>query len=319
MIAPLLEVEGLCVTYGMLRAAQDVSLRVGARERVGIVGESGSGKSTVAFAIAGLLRPPGSVTAGGVRFGGNPLLGRSERDVNEVRGSRLGLVYQDPFTVLDPVMRAGDQVAEVLWAHAGAARSEGRRRAAALLDRLGLRPGEAFATRFPHQLSGGQRQRVAIAMAVVSEPQLLIADEPTTALDVTVQAQILRLLLGIVRDLGSSLILITHDLAVVRALCTRVYVMYAGRVVEEGPVDAVLAQPEHPYTRALLEASRRPVSTTEPFSTIPGSPPDLRQQLSGCPFAPRCPARMDRCAEAPELLPVDPDRQVACWLRTPAT
>jgi peptide/nickel transport system ATP-binding protein len=317
--ATLLAVRDLDVVYGSsertLRAADRVSIYVSAGERVGIVGESGSGKSSVAFAISGLLRAPGRIASGSVQFDGQELVGLDEPALNEIRGARLSMIYQDPFTFLNPVLRIGDQVAEVLRAHESISRRKARTLATQFLERLGLSPGKLFVDKYPHQLSGGQRQRVVIAMAVVSKPRLVIADEPTTALDVTVQAQILRLLLGIVRDLGSSLILISHDLAVVRALCERVYVMYAGRIVESGSAEMIFGNPQHPYTQALVAASRRPSRREQPFSTIAGQPPDLRQPPAGCCFADRCPHRFEKCAESPPLAELGAGRSAACWLR----
>jgi oligopeptide/dipeptide ABC transporter ATP-binding protein len=317
----LLEAVDLDVVYGAresrVHAADKVSIELAAGERIGIVGESGSGKSSVAFAITGLLRAPGRVAGGSIKFEGAELVGLSEQDMNRVRGVKLAMIYQDPFTFLNPVMRVGDQVAEVLRAHGGSGRRGSRERTVAFLERLGLQPGRVFADKYPHQLSGGQRQRVVIAMAVIAEPRLIIADEPTTALDVTVQAQILRLLLGIVRDLGSSLILISHDLAVIRAVCERVYVMYAGRVVESGPAEAIFNDPRHPYTQALVACSRRPTDKVERFSTIAGAPPDLRQPILGCCFADRCPLRFDKCSASPPLAEIAAGRAAACWLQIP--
>jgi peptide/nickel transport system ATP-binding protein len=316
--APLLEVDGLTVRYpglrGAVTAVDGVRLEVGEGERVGLVGESGSGKSTVAFATSRLLRPPGEVAGGSVRFEGEDLLALDEAAMDRVRGARLGMVYQDPFTFLNPVLRVGDQVGEVLRAHSRAGRAEARERAVELLGRLGLEPAVAIARKYPHQLSGGQRQRVVIAMAAVAQPRLLIADEPTTALDVTVQAQILRLLARTVADLGSSLLLISHDLAVVRLMCERVYVMYAGRIVESGPTERLFASPRHPYTEALIRASSRALGEGGRFATIAGAPPDLRHPPAGCRFAERCPARIEECATSPNLRPVPEGGEVACWV-----
>jgi oligopeptide/dipeptide ABC transporter ATP-binding protein len=319
--APLLDITHLRVVYHLhprpLSAVDDVSITIDRGERVGLVGESGSGKSSVAYAMTGLLRAPGEVTGGSVRLEGDELIGLPESRLNRVRGSRLSLIYQDPFTFLDPVMRVGDQVAEALWAHGQASRADGRARAADLLERLGLTPGRAFAARFPHQLSGGQRQRVVIAMAVVGEPRLIVADEPTSALVVTVQAQILRLLARVVHDLGSSLLLISHDLAVMATICDRVYVMYAGQIVESGPSRTIFATPKHPYTRALVAAARRPTGRDELFSTIPGTAPDLRRPPVGCRFANRCAHRFARCADEPPLAEAGDGSLAACWLHVP--
>jgi len=314
----LLTVRGLRVEYpgegGVLLAVRDIDLDVAVGERVGLVGESGSGKSTAAFAVAGLLRPPGQITAGSIRFEDSDLVCLGEDDLNRVRGSRLGMVYQDPFTFLNPVMRVGDQIAEVLTAHGGMGRREARTSVEQVLEQIGLVPGHLMARKYPHQLSGGQRQRVMIAMATAVGPRLLIADEPTTALDSTVQSQILRLLLKAVAELGSSLLLISHDLAIVRATCQRVYVMYAGRIVESGDCELVFGSPRHPYTRALVDASRRVLDSRGRFPTIAGTPPDLRRPSAGCPFAARCPRRFDRCGHEPPLLPAGVNWCAACWL-----
>ncbi len=314
----LLTVRGLRVEYpgegGAVRAVRGIDLDVAAGERVGLVGESGSGKSTAAFAIAGLLRPPGQITAGSIKFENSDLARLKEDDLNRGRGSRLGMVYQDPFTFLNPVMRVGDQIAEVLMAHRGMGRREARARVEHTLEQMGLVPGHLMARKYPHQLSGGQRQRVIIAMATAIGPRLLIADEPTTALDTTVQMQILRLLLEAVAELGSSLLLISHDLAIVRATCQRVYVMYAGRIVESGDCELVFSSPRHPYTRALVDASRRVPDSRGQFPTIAGAPPDLRHPPSGCPFAARCPRRFDRCGREAPLLQAEANWRAACWL-----
>jgi oligopeptide/dipeptide ABC transporter ATP-binding protein len=318
----LLEIDGLSVSYGgapaPMLAVDDVSLTVGHGERVGLVGESGSGKSSVAFAVTQLLRAPGQVVAGHAVFEGTDLLRLDDDGMNRVRGARLGMVYQDPFTFLNPVMRVGDQVAEVLRTHRQLTAEQARERTLALLERLGLRPGPVSARKFPHQLSGGQRQRVVIAMAIVAEPTLIIADEPTTALDVTVQAQILRLLSRSVDEIESSLLLISHDLSVIRLMCRRVYVMYAGQIVETGDTEAIFTAPRHPYTAALVAASERALDEWSRFPTITGVPPDLRHPPTGCRFADRCAYRMEICDRPPALRPTPAGGLVACWLEQPA-
>ncbi|HEY0258798.1 MAG TPA: ABC transporter ATP-binding protein [Lacisediminihabitans sp.] len=256
-----LSIEGLRVEYPgestHVVAVGGVSVRVGASERVGLVGESGSGKSTLAMAAMGLLKAPGQVTAGSIRFEGTELVGLTPRELNAMRGSRMAMVYQDPFTYLNPLIRVGDQVGETLQVHGGMRRRAARAVVAALFDEMGLQPGGQTVRKYPHQLSGGQRQRVVTAMALIANPSLVIADEPTTALDVTVQAQILRLLARELDSHASALLLISHDLDVVRLICDRVYVMYRGSIVEEGEVAQIFAAPTHPYTRALLASSRR--------------------------------------------------------------
>ncbi|HZP97428.1 MAG TPA: ABC transporter ATP-binding protein [Candidatus Limnocylindria bacterium] len=317
----VLAVEGLRVEYpsgdGSLVAVDGIDFEVAAGERVGIVGESGSGKSSAAFAIAGLLSPPGRISAGHIRFEDVDLVTLDEAERERMRGVRLSMVYQDPFTFLNPVLRVGDQVAEVLTAHGRASAREARARTEELFEQLGLTPGRQFARKYPHQLSGGQRQRVVIAMAVIARPGLLIADEPTTALDVTVQAQILTLLSRTVRRLGSSLLLISHDLSVIRLMCERVYVMYAGLFVESGRTERIFRAPRHPYTQALLRASSRVLDEQRRFPTIPGVPPDRRYPPTGCRFAERCAYRFERCAEAPPLLSVAEGGRAACWLEAP--
>jgi oligopeptide/dipeptide ABC transporter ATP-binding protein len=320
MTVPLLDIKGLRVEYplegGTVTAIDGVDLEVGEGQRVGLVGESGSGKSTLAFAATRLLRPPGRAVAGRVDFEGRDLLDVDEAACNAIRGAKLSMVYQDPFSFLNPLIRVGDQVGETLRTHAGISRSAARDRTATLFERLGLRPAALMTRKYPHQLSGGQRQRVVIAMALINRPRLLVADEPTTALDVTVQAQILRVLSGVISELGTALLLISHDLAVIKLMCERIYVMYAGKIVESGPAAELFAAPRHPYTQALLRASGHAVDSGRRFFTIPGAPPDLRRPLQGCRFANRCPYRMDVCAEPPVLIPVSSSgAQVACWLQ----
>ena len=322
MTSPLLAISKLRVEYpaagATLIAVDGIDLQVRQGQRVGLVGESGSGKSTLAFATTRLLRSPGRAS-GRIEFEGRDLLSLDEAGCNAVRGSRIAMVYQDPFTFLNPLIPVGDQVGETLRMHGGLSRAEARAHAEAMLERLGLRPAAVVARKYPHQLSGGQRQRVVIAMALIARPLLLVADEPTTALDVTVQAQILRVLSSIVAELGTSLLLISHDLAVIRLMCDFVYVMYAGKIVEYGPAGDLFAAPRHPYTQALLQASGHEVDSNRRFFTIPGAPPDLRHPPQGCRFAHRCPHRMDICAEAPALIADGRSGgHVACWLDLPA-
>ncbi len=315
---PLLEVRGLRVEYpsraGALVAVDGIDFSIGTGERVGLVGESGSGKSSAAFAIAGLLRAPGRIASGSVRFEGQELLELDSDGMNRLRGTRMAMVYQDPFTFLNPVLTVGDQVTEVLRSHRLLGPGKARAETQAAFERLGLTPASVVTKKYPHQLSGGQRQRVVIAMAAIANPRLLIADEPTTALDVTVQAQILDQLSRTVDEIQSSLLLISHDLAVIRLMCDRVYVMYAGQVVESGTAEQIFDSPRHPYTQALVRASRRQLDEDGRFPTIPGSAPDLRHPPRGCRFASRCPFRFDRCTEAPPLIPRGDGGRAACWL-----
>jgi len=261
MTHPILDIDLLRVEYPSAAstsvAVQGVSITVQPGERVGLVGESGSGKSTLAFATMGLLKAPGVVTSGSISVAGRVMTGLPDSEFASMRGSSVSMIYQDPFTFLNPLVRVGDQIGEVLQLHSKASRREARVAAAVILDELGLGPGAATARKYPHQLSGGQRQRVIIGMALVGSPQLVIADEPTTALDVTVQAQILRLLSREIDVHKTALLLISHDLDVIRLMCDRVYVMLKGEVVEQGPVDQIFSAPQHPYTQALLASSRR--------------------------------------------------------------
>ena len=313
-----LAVDGLAVEFavepGVVHAVSDVSFSVGAGETVAIVGESGSGKTVTALAIMGLIDRPGSITRGEIRLAGRSLVGLTESDYREVRGRELAMVFQDPMTSLNPVMRIGDQIGEAIAVHGGArSRRAARGRAVELLERVGITPADARAREYPHQLSGGMRQRVMVAMALANGPQVLIADEPTTALDVTTQAQILELLGELQREMGLALVIVTHDLGVVAGLADRVVVMYAGRVVEEGPVDAVYGASGHPYTRGLLASVPRRGHARGELVAIRGTPPDPARLPSGCAFHPRCPLAEDQCrVEIPELRALGPDHRAAC-------
>ncbi len=315
---PALQVSGLAVEFpverGVVRAVAGVSFSVQPGETVALVGESGSGKSVTALAVMGLLDPPGKVTRGHVRIGGQPVLGLREEQWRTLRGRRIAMVFQDPMTSLNPSHRIGRQVAEAIRVHdhsVGKAAAQGR--AIALLERVGIAPAAERARDYPHQLSGGQRQRVMLAMAIANQPDVLIADEPTTALDVTTQAQILELLRDLQEEMGLALLLITHDLGVVAGIADRVVVMYAGRVVEEAPVDAVFAHAAHPYTRALLGSVPRHGDVRGGLRAIEGSPPDPGAVLPGCAFAPRCSLADVRCrAHVPDLRRVGEHHQAAC-------
>ena len=253
-VEPLLDVQHLTVRFGPLAAVDDVSFQIGRGETLGLVGESGSGKTVTAFAILRLLQPPGRVGAGRIMFEGRDLLTLSEREMREVRGAGISLIFQEPMTALNPVMRIGDQIAEALTVHGLATRSQARSRAADLLDAVRIPDPAQRARDYPHQLSGGMRQRVMIAIALACRPPLVIADEPTTALDVTIQAQVLDLLRELKAQLNLALLLITHDFGIVAEMADRVAVMYRGRLVEEGPVRRILRSPAHDYTKALLAA-----------------------------------------------------------------
>ncbi|MGI4951549.1 MAG: ABC transporter ATP-binding protein [Janthinobacterium lividum] len=307
----------------VLKAVDGVSLSIEAGEVLAVVGESGCGKSVTAFSILGLVpNPPGRIVGGSIRFEGRELVGMPARDLRKLRGDRIGMVFQEPMTSLNPALTVGEQIGEVLVQHRGLTRRQAATRAAELLDLVRVPDPGQRVLEYPHRLSGGMRQRVMIAMAIACEPRLLIADEPTTALDVTVQAQVLELLLSIRERFGMAILLITHDLGVVAETADRVAVMYAGRKIEEGATAALFASPQHPYTRGLLAASPE----IEPGDTlvgrergrlaeIPGMVPALDAMPPGCRFAPRCPEVMPVCNTAPPALLPRQGELVACYAR----
>ncbi|MEV0425785.1 ABC transporter ATP-binding protein [Micromonospora sp. NPDC050495] len=313
MTSPLLEVRGLRTRFGGTTVVHDVDLTVRPGSILGVVGESGSGKSVTARSLIRLLPAPGAVDGGEVRFAGEDLLAVPERRMRRIRGNRMAMVFQDPQSALNPVRTIGDQVMEALTSH-GMARGPARARAAELLSLVGIPDGPGRMGDYPHQFSGGMRQRVVIAIALANDPELLIADEPTTALDVTIQAQILRLLTRLRDDLGIAIIMITHDMGVVAEICDEVAVLYAGRVVEHGAVARVLTAPRHPYTANLLHAMPRLAATPAArLAAIPGAPPDPADPPAGCAFAPRCAQATAECdGRRPPLRRVD-GREVACW------
>ncbi len=298
--APILSVNDLHVTFQIhggkaVRAVDGVSFDVHAGETVGIVGESGSGKSVTSLAILGLLPTRGVTTSGSIRLDGRELLGAPERQLLDIRGRRAAMVFQDPMTSLNPVLTVGRQITETIRRHQHVTRTEASTRAADLLDRVGIPEARQRLKSYPHQLSGGMRQRVMIAIALACEPELLIADEPTTALDVTIQAQVLELLRELVQESGTALILITHDLGVVAGTCDSVNVMYSGRIVETGERHGLFANPAHHYTRGLLASVPRLDGLQARLLPIPGSPSDVIAWTDGCAFSPRCPAVTDAC------------------------
>jgi peptide/nickel transport system ATP-binding protein len=317
MSIPLLEVEGLHVWFdldggGELHAVQGVSLALEAGDRLGLVGESGCGKTTTALALLGLL-PPNASAAGSVRLNGKDVLAGGEASIREHRWVDVAIVFQGAMNALNPVRTIGSQIVEALETHGTARGAAARTRAGELLQSVGIPPERA--SRYPHELSGGMRQRTAIAMALACEPKVLIADEPTTALDVMVQAQILELLDAICSDHGLALILVTHDLPIVAQLCTRAAVMYAGEIVETGPVDTLYHEPRHPYTRLLFAATPDLDGAEDEIVSIPGAPPRLDRPLSGCPFQPRCDSAFERCASArPALVTLGESHSAACLL-----
>ena len=307
-----LSVEHLHVRVGAVAAVHDVTFSLAAGRRTGLIGESGSGKSLTALAILGLL-PDGLSASGRALHAGQDLLGMPEAELCRLRGTRIGMVFQEPMTALNPVMRIGRQVAEPLVVHRGLSWRAAEAEALRLLERVQVPDAAAKLRAYPHQLSGGQRQRAMIAMAVACAPEILVCDEPTTALDVTVQAQILELLRELVQERSATLLLITHDLAVVDMVCDEVLVMYGGRIVERGPVAQVFQHPRHPYTAALLDAIP-PLDQDVPgrhLRAIPGSVPGLGRFPPGCPFRNRCPSADARCESMPP--PEGEEHAFACW------
>jgi len=317
---PLLSVRDLEVRFftrrATIHAVNGISFDLDAGQTLGIVGESGCGKSVSSLAILGILPKAGRVTGGRVMFGDRDLLTLKDSALREIRGRDIGMVFQDPMTSLNPVLKIGRQITEVLFKHLRMDKHDAIREAIALLERVGIPNASDRLDDYPHQFSGGMRQRVMIAMAIACRPQILIADEPTTALDVTIQAQILDLLKGLVEEEGMGLILITHDLGVVAGVCERTHVMYAGRFVEAAPTDLLYHHPRHPYTLGLLRSvPRLDASQKEKLIPIPGAPPDLTVLGAGCSFAPRCPYATDRSREVTPVLEEidDPSHLVACW------
>lgn len=320
---PILTVKGLKTYFytdeGIVKSVDGVDFVVGEGETVGIVGESGCGKSVTSLSIMRLFpSPPGKITEGSIEFQGNDLVQVSESKMRAIRGNEISMIFQEPMTSLNPVFTIGDQLRETIRLHMKLSRREAMGRAVGLLQQVGIPRPEQIVQEYPHQLSGGMRQRVMIAMAMACNPKLLIADEPTTALDVTIQAQILDLMRGIQKESGTSIILITHDLGVVAEMCTRVIVMYAGRVVEETDVFSLFESPRHPYTQGLLRSIPKLEERHERLESIAGNVPTPREMPEGCKFAPRCPHVMAVCSqEEPTLEQVKDEakpHQVRCWL-----
>jgi peptide/nickel transport system ATP-binding protein len=315
---PLLEIENLEVHFttrnGVVQGVRGVNLTVAYGETLGIVGESGSGKSVTVQAVMGLIAVPGDIVNGSIRWKGKSLLGPDGQErLRRVRGKEIAMIFQDPMTSLDPLFRIGSQITEVLHHHMRLGKKQAKHRAIELLELVDISAPEKRLEQFPHELSGGMRQRVMIAMALACEPELLIADEPTTALDVTIQAQILELLTGLQDRLKLSVIMITHDLGVIAQMCHRVAVMYAGKVVEIGCAEDIFERPVHPYTQGLLRATPRPDEVAERMIAIEGMPPNLISPPLGCAFVSRCANARECCGRQPDLIPYEEDRMVSCW------
>ncbi|MEA2670392.1 MAG: peptide/nickel transport system ATP-binding protein [Chloroflexota bacterium] len=319
--APLLSIEGLRTHFptndGVVRAVDGISLSVREGETLGLVGESGCGKSITALTVMRLLSRPGRAVAGRVTFAGRNLLELSEHEMEDVRGNDIAMIFQEPMTSLNPVFRVGDQIAEGLERHLAVTRDQAHDRVVELFTTVGIPSPERRLREYPHQLSGGMRQRVMIAMALACKPRLLIADEPTTALDVTIQAQILELIKELKRTQNMAVIMITHDLGVIAEVAQNVAVMYAGKIVERAPVEELFAAPQHPYTQGLLGSIPSPDKLGRRLDVIRGVVPHPLNLPPGCSFAPRCPQRMDICDSAfPALDPTGPSHDVACYLYT---
>ncbi len=300
---------------GEVQSVRGVSFNVEAGDVIGIVGESGSGKSVTAKSIIGLIQPPGKIIDGQVIFNDKNLVSMSDKELRKIRGNEISMIFQDPMTSLNPVIRVGKQLIEVIRRHRKLDKHEARQRAIELLREVGIPSPEQRIDQYPHEFSGGMRQRVMIAMALSCNPQLLIADEPTTALDVTIQAQILGLMKQLKERTNTAILLITHDLGVVAQVCTRVIVMYGGLIMEEGTVEEIFEHPRHPYTQGLLKSIPRVTSGgRQRLATIEGTPPDLLYPPSGCPFMERCPHAGSICKTMPRYTEFNEEHRALCWL-----
>jgi len=319
--APLLDVQDLQTHFrtraGVVKAVAGVSFSVAAGASLGIVGESGSGKTVTSLSIMRLIEPPGFVAGGRILFRGRDMVGLSEAEIRAIRGRDICLVFQDPMTALNPVYTVGRQVAEAVLAHQDISHQAAMARVIELFRMVGIPAPERRVHEFPHRLSGGMRQRVTIAMALANDPKLLILDEPTTALDVTIQAQILDLVRELRQRVNTAVLLITHDIGVVTELCEHVVVMYGGRIMESGTVAQVTADPKHPYTIGLLASIPTPQMRGRRLAAIGGAVPNPLRMPPGCPFQPRCPQATDQCATDPGLRDPGDGRAVACWLFEP--
>jgi oligopeptide/dipeptide ABC transporter ATP-binding protein len=321
MAQRLLEIEDLHTQFftsrGVVRAVDGVSLHVDAGEVLGVVGESGCGKTMTALSILRLVPEPGRIVSGRITFRGRDVTKMDDEEIRDFRGNDVSMIFQDPMTSLNPVTRVGRQIEEAMTAHKRFTTEHAKTRVVELLKRVRVPAAESRVNDYPHQFSGGMRQRAMIAMGLSNEPELLIADEPTTALDVTVQAQIIQLMKQLNRELGTAMILITHNMALIASLCQRVVVMYAGRIVEQGPVEQIFTSPQHPYTWSLLRSVPRvDEARKDRLVSIRGLPPDLSHPPPGCKFHPRCPFVIDRCKTDPEpqLEEVGVEQQARCWV-----
>ena len=319
----LLEVQNLVVEFpgrrGTLRALDDVSFSIAPGEILGVVGESGAGKSLTGASIIGLLEPPGRVASGQIRLEGQRIDNLGHEQMRHIRGRKIGAIFQDPLTSLNPLYTVGQQLVETILTHLPMNAAQARQRAVELLKDTGIPAAEQRIDHYPHQFSGGMRQRVVIALALAAEPKLIVADEPTTALDVSIQAQIIQLLKKVCKERGAAVMLITHDMGVIAETCDRVAVLYAGRVAEIGPVHEVIHHPAHPYTAGLMASIPDMESDREQLNQIDGAMPRLNAIPTGCAYNPRCAQRFDRCLqERPELMPAGATR-AACWLHEAAT
>ncbi|QDY68960.1 ABC transporter ATP-binding protein [Qingshengfaniella alkalisoli] len=317
----VLDVQGLCVEFptrkSALTAVDDISLQIRRGEILGIVGESGAGKSMTGMAILGLLEPPGRIAAGSIRLSGDRIDNLDDRAMQRIRGRRIGAIFQDPLTSLNPLFRVGDQLVETIRLHTALDKRQARERAKGLMHEVGIPAVEERIDNYPHQFSGGMRQRIVIALALCGEPELIVADEPTTALDVSIQAQITALLKRLCRDRGTAVMLVTHDMGVIAETADRVAVMYAGRLAEVGAVDDVVRRPRHPYTKGLMGSIPSLRSDVEELQMIPGSMPRLDAIPQGCAFNPRCASAGPRCKrELPRIADAGPTGAAACWLAT---
>ncbi|WP_420897805.1 ABC transporter ATP-binding protein [Brevibacillus marinus] len=317
----IVEIKGLrthfFTEYGEIPAVDGVDLYVQKGEVLGVVGESGCGKSVTALSVMRLVpHPPGKIVGGSIRFKGEELVSASEKRMRQLRGNQLAMIFQEPMTSLNPVFTIGEQISETVRLHRDLSKKQARLHAVEMLQKVGIPRAESIVDEYPHQLSGGMRQRVMIAMAMSCDPELLIADEPTTALDVTIQAQILDLMRKLNKESGTAIMLITHDLGVVAEMCNRVVVMYAGKVVEEGAVREIFGNPQHPYTKGLLQSVPRMDQKRERLYSIPGNVPSPGSLPKGCRFAPRCEHVAEKCHEAmPELVAVGDGHKSRCWLQ----